>query len=68
MQEGKRKMKGGFIRNKDTGTTTGERTDTGTAGRETSYEKVYDVPWSGFVKCCCNKRHNFLETYYTLTY
>lgn len=43
MQEGKRNMKGGFIRNENTGTTTGERTDTGTAGRETSYEKVYDL-------------------------
>lgn len=43
MQEGKRKMKSGFIRNENTGTTTGERTDPGTAGRETSYEKVYDL-------------------------
>lgn len=32
-----------FPRNENTGTTTGERTDTGTAGRETSYEKVYDL-------------------------
>ena len=36
-------MKGGFIRNEDTGTTAGERTDTGAAGRETSYEKVHDL-------------------------
>ena len=43
MQEGKRKMKSGFIRYEDTGTATGERTYTGAVGRETSYEKVHDL-------------------------